>query len=582
MDNSINKQMTCQQALHLVDAYILNDPSLMIEDRKSIESHLQNCPKCAQEYEKAGLIMNLVKKYWSEKSGNHLVVESTEQPTERRMTAKEGWKDLCRRCPDLAENTEKPRSSQLFVRISAVAACLVIGILTWMVFLNHSKPQTLPQDSSSQQVASVSKPSVKVELLTNTGNIPIPSDQQITSSGQLKTLLINGKHRLMMNTDTILTVKVLEENSNIGCLVKLASGRIYTHVEHDGNPFAVDTACGRAVITGTTFDIEATEDSTTLVVTEGTVQFKSENNAVEVTAGQTSKIIDQSAPSNPISCNAAELTAWATGYKPNNAVAQIKSATDSYNAAGLALFTIRDTLNLESIDYEEWIEKRRDWFMQEFPWIFQLKNTLAREGIKVDYPELLSQSSDIWQFVFPESTSQRIPALKTESLVKVSSHYGYNDEWLFKAVPATKFLSVENVATKDQFFGLEAFEQWQKCFEEARWHLVEVDSDTLRYSFHASVYIARTRVLAWLCTQKGLFEDKSQDNAELLSLLQMQIKAAGNNLQTTIQLMTTTQKSCSTEYLHCVGAMLENIEGLQQSQKKIYDNLQIVVKGGGL
>jgi len=45
--------MTCQQALYLVDAYILNDPSLTVEDRKIIESHLQNCSRCAQEYEKA-------------------------------------------------------------------------------------------------------------------------------------------------------------------------------------------------------------------------------------------------------------------------------------------------------------------------------------------------------------------------------------------------------------------------------------------------------------------------------------------------------------------------------------------------
>lgn len=87
MDYSINKQMTCQQARNLVDAYILNDPCLTIEDCKSIESHLQNCPKCAQEYERAGLVINLVKKYWSGKTENRLIIERTEQPIEHRMMA---------------------------------------------------------------------------------------------------------------------------------------------------------------------------------------------------------------------------------------------------------------------------------------------------------------------------------------------------------------------------------------------------------------------------------------------------------------------------------------------------------------
>ena len=87
MAYSINKQMTCQQALNQVDAYILNDPSLTIEYHRGIEAHLQNCLKCVQKYERVGLVMNLVKKYWSGKTENHPIIESTGQLIEHQMTA---------------------------------------------------------------------------------------------------------------------------------------------------------------------------------------------------------------------------------------------------------------------------------------------------------------------------------------------------------------------------------------------------------------------------------------------------------------------------------------------------------------
>jgi len=65
----------------------LNDSSLKFEEHKSIEVHLKNCPKCAQEYENAGLLMNLVKKYWPGKTENKLVIERTVRPMEHWMTA---------------------------------------------------------------------------------------------------------------------------------------------------------------------------------------------------------------------------------------------------------------------------------------------------------------------------------------------------------------------------------------------------------------------------------------------------------------------------------------------------------------
>ncbi len=228
--------------------------------------------------------MNLVKKYWSGKTENQLIIERTDQPIKHRMTAKEGWKDLLRRCPDLAVTVKHQKRQRLLHRVSAVAACLVIGVSIFLAFSIYSKPKIVP-GPISQQVTLVPKPSVKIELVSKDGNTLILANQQIASS-------------------------------------------------------------------------------------EGTVQFESENCVVNVAAGQKSKIIGRSAPSISISCNTVELTAWATGYKPVPVLAQSESNTDLWY---LPLPLGMEPIILEETDYDHWVEQKRDWFKQEFPWIFQLR-----------------------------------------------------------------------------------------------------------------------------------------------------------------------------------------------------------------
>lgn len=510
--------MNCKQAQFLMALFIANDPDLTVQQHTEFQAHLKSCPECAREYEESKIAIELAKQYWPINDETAVLIEKAGRNYKPKMTVEEGWKDLCRRCPDLAASTERPKSLQLFLRIGAVAACLVIGILTWMVFSNYSKPQTLPQDSSSQQVASVLEPSVKVELVTNTGNIPIPSDQQITSTSQSKTLLINGKHQMMMNTNTVLTIEPLAKYSNIGCLVKLDSGQIYTHVQHDGNPFAVETACGKAIITGTTFDIKATDTGTTLVVTEGTVQFESENGVVNVAAGQKSEIIGQSAPSIPLSSNTADLTAWATGYKPGPASAQAGSNDNDWY---LALSLRKEPIVLEETEYANWVEQKRDWFKQEFPWIFKLKDALVKEGIEVDYPELLIKTGDVWQFICLETTPVRFSVVDPNSLLKAASDYGFDKQWLLENVPAAKY-AMASTASVNNFTGLKAFERWLKYLDETN----ELEPPTPLYSFHTSKYLENTRSLIWFAVRDGQYDLTDEDRIDVLALLQKEVTVA--------------------------------------------------------
>ena len=523
-------KMTCEEAQLLMVPMWAGTSGITDEEKQFLEAHLIVCQACTKEYEETKRLMSLVKKHWRPISSEtrqllehagHEVIEQNHVSIHRKrpMTVEEGWKDLCRRCPDLAESTEKPKSLQLFLCIGAVAACLVIGVFTWSVFSHYSKPHTLPQTSSSGQVASAPKPSVKVELVTNTGNIPIPNGEQITSAGQLKTLLINGKHRMMLNTNTVLAVEPLIENSNIGCLVKLTSGQVYTHVEHDGNPFIIDTANGKAVITGTTFDVKATDVSTTLVVSEGTVKFESKSGVVKVAAGQTSEIVGQSAPLIPLSCNAAELMAWATGYKAGPALAKTELNPDPWD---IPLSFGENPIILEETDYHQWVEQKREWFKKNFPWIFELKNALAREGIEVDYPQLLIRSGDIWQFVCLETTSARFSVDSFNSLLKIASNYGFDKQWLLENVPAAKYAIEKPVLPEDSFTGLKAFERWLDYLDEAK----KLEPPTPIYSFHASKYLENTRSLIWFAVRDGQYDLTDKERAELLGVLQEEVTTA--------------------------------------------------------
>jgi len=511
--------MNCEEAQALSIPHIMSDFDPGSKQYQELEAHLAICQVCTEEYESSKETVEFIQEHKAEFAEAFEAIdrEKTAEQEEIQRCWKRMEAELDRQ--EAQERQEKQaKFRRLFVRVSATAACLAIGVFAWITFPTHSTPNTVPK-SAPQQVAFVSTPSVKVELVTNTGNIPIPSDQQITSANQLKTLLINGKHRMTMNTYTILAIEPLVKNSNIGCLVKLDSGQIYANVEHDGNLFAVDTACGKAVITGTTFDVKVTDDSTTLIVSEGTVQFKSQDGIVNVTAGQTSEITSQSAPSIPLSCNTAELTAWATGYKSIPALAQAESNTD---LSELPLFFGKEPIVLEETDYKNWIEQKQDWFEQEFPWIFQLKEALAREGIEVGYPELLIRTGDVWQFICLEGIPARFSVIDPNSLLNIASNYGFDKKWLLENVPLAKTALEKPALSENSFTGLKALERWLVYLDETK----GLTPPTPIYSYHASKYLAETRSLIWFAVRESKYDLIDQERIEILGLLQKEVIAA--------------------------------------------------------
>ncbi|MDH4238975.1 MAG: FecR family protein [Phycisphaerae bacterium] len=548
--------MDCKESQILFAPHIMGDlehgPGLYSQ----LEAHLLSCQACRERYEIREQTIAFIEQHKA------IFAEALRNPEEKKAAEKEeielSWKRIEARLDELEVQERKEKQAKfrrLIVRVSSVAACLVVGISTFLTYSIYSKPKV------------ALKPSIRIELVSDNGNILIPADRPIVSSDELKTLIIDGKHRMVMNTNTVLAVESLRENSNTGCLVKLDSGRIYTHVEHEGNPFVVDTVHGKAVITGTTFDVKVTHNSTTLIVSEGTVQFESEKGVVKVAAGQTSEIAGQSAPSIPLSCNTAELTAWATGYKSEPALAQAESNTYPLE---LTLSPGKEPVILEETDYTTWVEQKRGWFKQNFPWIFQLKDALAKEGIKVDYPELLIKSGDIWQFVYLDVSPARFSVIDPNSLINTASDYGFGEQDLFEAVPSAKF-AIGDMNTKTRLFGLDAFSKWVTFLEDIRNSSKELDWDTLLYSLHASTYLTNTKTLGWLSIKNSTFTCDVKDRRELLLLLQEEVQAACNCVEALKLAATSQHKSCSPEYWEVLDHILKNTKVIYESEKAIHE-----------
>ncbi|MBN1187147.1 MAG: FecR domain-containing protein, partial [Bacteroidales bacterium] len=414
---------------------------------------------------------------------------------------------------------------------------------------------------------SLSIPSVKIEKITDGIAQTIPANQEIsTNSGQMATLVINSKHRMILNENTSLSINPHVSEENIGCTVNLNYGRIYTQVEHDGNPCIVETANGKAIITGTTFDIEANESKTTLVVAEGSVNFTSEVGSVDVVAGYSSEIFAKSAPLQPVLCDTKQLTAWATGYELETTFAKIEAISDTFDISDLWLTANSGPINLENINYETWIEQKRDWFEREFPSIFQLYDILTVEGIQSEYQELLFTSGILWEFKYPQVSNRQYSFVTSDSLLKVASGYGFDRDWLKKKIPSinNSLTNKTNLLTEQ-----EAFQKWIEQFRNARKTNKSLDSDILLYSLHAGTYLANTRTLIWFYIANEKTDLISENKANLLALLQDEVNEAEKFKEYIIRLFTISENCPCEEFNEIIEKVIDSLTEIMEIEGKV-------------
>jgi hypothetical protein len=441
---------------------------------------------------------------------------------------------------------------RIAIPVSAIAACLAAIPLGWWVLSNRAIRPAV----SSHAVMTIE---------TAGGTTIKPGTALLTQAGQIARFTLNGKHTLAMNARTRLSVRPFTEADRTGCLIDLASGEVYIHVEHDGDPFVVQTPHGRAVITGTTFDVTATDASTTLVVVEGSVRFESQRDAVQVTPGRESMVFAASeVPTSPMPCDVAVLTAWA---RPLRSTIELAPKVDALNPDDLPLPASPNVrTDLHGIEYTQWVEQNRDWFKRQFPDIFRLKTALAEEGVEADYPDLLLKSGIVWQFAWPPAAPDRLLAPDEATIIRVANRYGKDLQWL----RIRNLAHGEVNATQGQFVGKEAFSRWQREVSAILDNSQEIPGKLLLGSLHAGDYLRRTRSLVWLAVETDRYSLPKLSKAEVLALVQTKITAADTGVNAVIQLLVADRAllPCASDpYRQLVREVSESLTQMAQTEE---------------
>ncbi|MCY2924118.1 MAG: FecR domain-containing protein [Planctomycetota bacterium] len=520
--------MTCQQAQLLMVPVWVEDLGLTSRQRSDFESHLAGCPACRAEWEDTRSLMPLVRTAGAQagqdstgqlQDGGDQAVRAREEDDAaerfgRPMSVEEGWEDLQRRSPSLAQACQrmerKRQRRQLTWRVGAVAAaaCVLAAVgVGWRMLSSHSS--NAPAAGVADRAVAPS-PAPLIELVTPRGLAPLALNRPVTADERPQELLLAGLHRVVMNTQTSVTVSAAPAKAPGGKAafeIQLARGELYVEVV-PGHPFTVKTGNARLDITGTRFDVRADGDKTELTLLKGSIRFSQPARAgqfVDVPAGQASALVGRSAPSAPQPADALAATAWARDLALTNAIARAQPDAD------LALLDpVRDSwpqsrpLDLNSIDYAKWRDERRDWFAREFPWIFKIQKALKdRHGLDVDYIELLMVSGDIWQFHYPRRWNQPIPVLNPSSLKQIAAHYAVDPADLLEAVGPSAASQANNLPLA------EAAKQYRSALQRWQSEIAGLDgpaggqptdnqrSDVLMFTFRAGTYLANTRTAAW-------------------------------------------------------------------------------------
>ncbi|MBN2455355.1 MAG: hypothetical protein JXB29_02270 [Sedimentisphaerales bacterium] len=227
----------------------------------------------------------------------------------------------------------------------------------------------------------------------------------------------------------------------------------------------------------------------------------------------------------------------------------------------------KEPIVLEETDYDSWFEQRRDWFKQNFPWIFQLKEALAKEGIEVDYPELLIQSGDIWQFVCLDVAPARFSIIDPNSLLRAASDYGFDKRWLLENVPIAKSALENPVLSGNSFTGLKAFERWLDYLDETK----ELEPLTPIYLYRASKYLAETRRLIWFAVRNAKYDLTDKECTEVLALLQNEVTAACKCQSNLLYPADEQKQSCYDRCQEPVGSVAGYIETMKAVEEKIVE-----------
>lgn len=556
----------CEDARILLVAHIMGDLDTPVQYHQ-VELHLASCPSCARDYRRYGRTIRYLQAHRVELEEAFALLEAG-----RSLEGHAAARSM--KCP-----VRDRRNTAVY----AIAASLILAVLGWLaygIWRSRSTPrQAVPvvQTQMSPMSMDVSPAPVRIVLHGPEADVSVRPGQRVDSGPVRQELVINGRHRLVLNEATSLVVRALAGPTQTGCLITLSAGEILAEVKHDGNLFVVETVHGVATVVGTVFDIKVTEADMTLIVAEGSVRFEGTGDSVDVQAGQVSRIKTRATPSEPVPCNSMAQTAWARQSNAEGSPMDAHVLFQSRASGELPLLGLSsgDASELMKIDCESWIQKQQPWFRQQFPELFRLRNALADDGIEVGYPDLLLQSEAVWTFTYRPINQQRVSAITDDVIIRAANHYGVDRAWLAKR-GLLNGASSHEVRSSTR---AGAFTSWRQEWIGALESGDRIDEEVLLASAHASVYVLNTRTLLWLLVERECDTPSGMSRTAFRARLEGEIEAASVCLRNVIELFMaedTESLRWNRECRRLVTDMCRAISDLSRTEKEFEDALETV------
>jgi|GEM_PF-2147844 len=388
----------------------------------------------------------------------------------------------------------------------AAAACLGLSLLAGSLYGPQVAP-VAPRGAVASGAATLERMTADGPQLLTLGE-PILVDEQITE------LRLGGRHRVVLNQGTTVTVEADPLNQatpageRLSWRLTLSAGEMYAEVV-PGSRFEVTTSQAVATITGTKFNLRADDDATALTLVKGGVNFTSRHRAdggVDVRAGFGSVVEGRAMAATPVAVKASEVVAWAQDTRGfvDPLPASVTDSSESVSESLAGLVDLGDEALMPQIpDYRTWSYERfrdemRPWFAEQFPWAMELEEALNQvHGIETDYLGVLVVSGDIWQFRYPLGAGERIAVFRPSAVERLAAWHGLKSDalrggadWMADKLMMNGSLTEKNFA--------DSLKRWRLSVlaQEAGQDRQDAALDSLRASKY--LHILRSGVSLWL------------------------------------------------------------------------------------
>jgi hypothetical protein len=385
------------------------DESIQGEEKRRIESHLALCSRCQKELERYRLVDELLQAYLRKK---------------RLYKALFGT--------DIDGNAESqnwagrvPYLTRKYAIPMGVAACILLGLGVYFVsnlVVQPSQPSPVsvqaPAAQSHVQIGTYTIHHVYLCIDHDRGRdtrVLVNQQQIVTDNSHRMTVDLEGNHRMVLDFNTTVSINKTQP----GYHIDLTRGRIWCSKEKSADTLIVKTTNSTIQVTGTTFGIDLTDPTRTiLTVAEGNVVISSALESVRVTSGHQSIACMDQPPTEPSRVDAERLLTWHTQLGP------LTITTPEPREVTREKLLSRQ--NKED-DYK--------WFYQLFESLLPLENALEERHVQVDRDILIGLSGAMFRASYPKDLNAEPPfsippyVPTKEAIENIALFYGYSYEW---------------------------------------------------------------------------------------------------------------------------------------------------------